>query len=490
MSKRVISFGIVILLIGGLIGAYLGLEARQEREATLAAEEAAREAEENPRFGTTQLIRQSEMSLQRATFEHADGRVFAFESMLDEFDFPFWMYAGDNSVILEQTDVRSMMRDVFAFTVTDRLMEETDRPEDFGIGRVVITGEFDDGTREVIRLGNMTPDHSFFYAMLDGRDELFLVNTTSGRRMSQDFTDLIDRFFPNVEGMQLRYLYINERGRQPMTFDWYGYTDEEMYEMLESFGSTFLVMSYPFPGRELNLTNLEMRALNSFAGFQAYNLIELSPTNLARYGLNDPSLEFILEDVHGGRIHLLLGDMHDDEHFYMMFGDRPHVFLAHRNYVDGLFGLNPFNFIERFVTLVPIVEVDWISIEAPGRGSHHIVVNNFQDEDERDRIRPVIDGQEVQDQAFRQWYQILIAFTYDVEIGLQDEGELGTPIITITYHLLGQNEEPIVVEFFEYDPNFFAVREYPHPVQFVTSRLSVDTMFNVLPRLLAGELDR
>jgi len=490
MSKRIITFGIAILLIGGLVGAYLGLEARQEREAALAAEEAAREAEENPRFGVTQLIRQSEMALQRATFEHEDGRTFAFEYRLNEFDNPIWKYAGDHAVVLEQADVRSMMRDVFAFTVTDRLLEETERPEDFGIGRVVITGEFDDGTTEIIRLGGMTPDHSFFYAMLDGRNELFLVNLASGRRMTQDMTDLVDRFFPNVEGMQLRYLYIHERGRQPMEFDWYGHSEEEMFEMLESFGATFLVMRYPFPGRELNLTNLEMRALNSFAGFSAYDLVELFPTNLARYGLNDPSLEFILEDVHGGRIHLILGDMHDDDHYYMMFGDRQHVFLAHRSYVDDLFGLNPFNFIERFVTLVPIVDVDWISIESPGRGSHRIEINNFQDEDERDRIRPIIDGQAVQDQAFRQWYQILIAFTYDVEIGVQEENTLGTPYMTITYHLLERGEGPIVVDFFEYDPNFFAVRERPHSVQFVTSRLAVDTMFNMLPRLLAGELDR
>jgi hypothetical protein len=204
--------------------------------------------------------------------------------------------------------------------------------------------------------------------------------------------------------------------------------------------------------------------------------------------MDDPLLEFIMEDAEGRGFHLIFGGDHDDEHVYVMYGDRPHVFLAERRHIEGLLGLNPFNFIDRFIALVNIMEVERITLQSRLRGNHELIINNFQDDDERDQIDPIVDGIEVQDRAFRGVYQALIGMFYDQEIELQEEP--GIADLIISYYLLDPLEDPIVVEFFAYDANFYAVRRQPEPVQFVINRRAVEVAYSLIEDLLAGELDR
>ncbi|MCL2421121.1 MAG: DUF4340 domain-containing protein [Defluviitaleaceae bacterium] len=482
MTKKLISLGLAIALIGGLAAVYFGIEARNEREAIAAAEAAA--ADDTPSFHVLRLVEQSEGEMIRATFE-GDGYAFTIEADLDEDNRVTWLYADDHNVLLEQGDTRNMMRDVFVLTAADMLMEAVDNPAEFGIGRVVATGYFRDGSRVVIRVGAMTPDHGQFYAMIDGDPALYLLNALTGNRLSQRLEDLVDNMRPNVDANTLIHLYIRERDNAAMVFGWDG-TDEELAETVAQFGGAWITMEEPFPGRNFNTTIFEMRVLEPFQEFAPGEMVEMFPEDLARFGLDDPLLEFAMLDVMGGGFHLLFGNYHDDEHIYVMYADRPHVWLTESRFISGFLGLNPFSLIDRFVLLQNIIEVDRITIQSAARGSHEIVINNFQDEDERDLIDPVVDGQNVQEAAFRRFYQSLIAIGYEQEI--DEIEEPGSPVITVVYYLL--EAEPVTIEFFSFDSNFYAVRRYPNPVQFVASQLSVDAMFETLELLMAGALDR
>jgi len=481
-TKQLITLGVAVILLGGLVAVYFGLEARQAREAAAAAE--AAETEESP-FQLMRLVDQSEANLERATFT-TDEYSFTIEAVENDGRIT-WVYTGNRDVELEQPDARNMMRDVFLLNATDMVLETVSDPAEYGIGRLVVTGYFRDGSQEVIRVGMMTPDHNRFYAMVDGDPALYLINAVSGNRLTQHVSELVARGIPFIEGVLLTRLYIRERDRNTLEFVWDG-TQEEMENAIQQFGGIWLTMVTPFPGRDLTVSNFERFALEDFEGFRPGRLVDMFPDDLRQYGLDDPILEFIMEDATGAGFHLIFGADHDDQNIYMMHGDRPHVFIVEKRFIRGLLGLNPFNFIERFVALMNIVQVESITIRSEDRGNHEIVINNFQDDNERDQIAPVIDGQEIQDAAFRRFYQTLIGISYDHDIGVQED--LGPPVITVIYYMLDEEEPPVVVEFFAYDPNFYAVRQYPHPPQFVTSRLAVEGLFGSLESLLAGELDR
>jgi hypothetical protein len=146
------------------------------------------------------------------------------------------------------------------------VLEEVDDPEEYGIGRVEITADFRDGSREIIRLGMMTPDHSRFYAMIEGDPALYLINAAMGSRLSQEIYDLVARDIPMIDYMQLTHLYVRERNRPSLEFAWDG-SQEELENAVNQFGALWLTMVTPYPGRDLNFSNFETIALESFHDF-------------------------------------------------------------------------------------------------------------------------------------------------------------------------------------------------------------------------------
>lgn len=472
-SKKMITLGLLVIVLGGLASFYL--MGTQEEEAEPEAPVSATQ--------TVRLTEQSEAELIRAAFV-SDAHSFTIEASEDEDGRITWIYAGSPEVELEQSAMRNMMRDVFLLSAADTVLETADDPAAYGIGRVVVTGYFRDGSQDVIRLGMMTPDRSRFYVMVDGDPALYLINAISGERLSQGISDLVAREIPLINPTQLRHLYVGERGRPSLEFAWDG-TEEELQNYINQFGASWLTMVSPYEGRDLNFTSFETNVLGDFEGFLPGELVELFPASLERFGLDDPVLEFIMEDVGGNRFHLIFGNSHDDEYLYMMHGGRPHVFLAEQRFVERLFGLNPFMFIDRFIALINIVDVDRVTIQSADRGSYEIIINNFEDDNERSQIAPVVNGQEVADDVMRRVYQVMISLFYDQEIDMQTH--IGEPAITLTYHMLDANEPPVILEIFPFDSNFYAIRRYPNPLQFVTSRMSVDNIFSSIEDMLSGE---
>ena len=486
MRKKVISLSLAVLIIGGLLAVYFVLEAMEERAAAIAVEERMAELAVAPTLATTQIQR-SPLELMHAVFTAGDYS-FTLEQGIDANAAMIWRYASHPELQLDNSRIQSILHSALNFITTSVVVEDVDNPQDFGIGSVEVELHFLGDEIEIIRLGNMTPDRSNFYAMIEGDPALYLVTLTTGRNLSLGLSDLVDREVPIINEFLLEYIYLHEREQTAIEFAFAG-TEEELIEMAEEFGVTLLTMVQPFLGQDLNFTNFQNQLLENFRMLEVVgDLVELFPENLAVYGLDEAALEFNMVDVIGNNVHLLFGDEHNEQYRYMMFADRPHVFLVDRWYVDDLFGLSPFNFIERFVALVPVVEVDRIEIISPSRGDFEIVVNNYEDEQERPQVAPLINGQEVQDRAFRQFYQILLTFFYEYYLGEQDENAFTQPDVIVRYHKL--DGDTLEVQFFNYDANFYAVRVYPEPVRFLTSRTSLDSVFSTLPRVLAGELDR
>ena len=474
-KKQIISLAVAVVLLGGLTAMYLSLNAQQERI----------EPTPTPASQIVQLIVRTEAEVERVVFNTPEHSFAVTPEQAADGSIT-WIYANDRAILLNQRDVRDMVRNITNLTASERFLEEVDDPANFGIGNDTWAEVFfSDGTRQVIRAGLFTPARNQAYLMVDGDPALYLVPAIFGERFAWGLDRIIDRSVPIINLQQVDFLYINERDRQPLQFSWQG-TEEDKMRMIQQFGGFLLTMDAPHQGRDMHFSNFERIALEGFDGFQPQSLVELQPRNLAQYGLDNPALTFIMRDLEN-ELHLIFGNSHDNELIYMQFGDRPHVFLAEKHYVNGLFDLNPFQFIDRFVALINIVDVSAITITAPERQNYNMTIEHWTDESDRAQIIPTVNGQEVQDGAFRTFYQRLIAISFEQEIEIYEP--TAPPLITLTYHLT-DGSEPAVIKFFAYDPNFYAVQRDDQPIQFVASHLSVNLMFNAAVDLLDGSLDR
>jgi len=471
-ARQMLTLGVLVLVFGGLTLLFF---MTQEEEYLPDEEDIVATVAAMPR-----LIDRTARELVQATFTKGDRSFTLLELESDDGD-AIWVYEGNEDIILNQNAVRDMVRNVFILISQEQVLDQVTNPAEFGIGQLVATGYFYDGTQAVVRLGNLTPDHRHYYTMVDGDSGLHLLPTINGERMLQGVEDIVDRQLPFLDSQTLVELYIRERGRDALEFEFDGTEEVAM-----QFGGTWLTMMAPFPDRAINSAIFDGSIWQPFQDFMLTEVVELLPTNLARFGLDDPLLEFYVEDFFGDSVHLLFGNMHDDEQIYVKFGDRPHVFLGERRHIEGMLGINHFSLIDRFVALVPIVDTYRVVIESTTRGNHEIFINNYQDEEERDRIAPVIDGREVDDTAFRRLYQSMIGIMLDRAIGIQEVP--ARPDMTITYHMEDRNEPPIVVEFFELDSNFYMVRQQTEELQFVTSRLALESLFESMGNILAVQL--
>lgn len=480
-KKQLISLCVMFSLLAVFGVVYVIGAARQGRlEEREAAEWAAEMEEAMLAFDALQMVARTELGLERVSFT-AEDHAFTIELVRgDEDAAAFLVYAEHPDVELHQHNTRAMLRDVYMLTATEIAADGGINPDDFGIGQVVATAYFEDGSRETVRLGTVTPDHSSFYAMVDGNPALFLLGIPTGLRLMQNVTALVDRSMPIVNIDRLVHVYMSERDRQAVEFEFLG----EDFLIDFHYNSGMMTMTKPFEGRDISFMNFEHFVIDRLAGFAPRGTATLFPDDLSQYGLDDPVLEMIMEDTEGGRFHAKFGNARADGFVYMMYGGQSHVFLAERHFVDALLGINPFFLIDRFVALVNIDRAERVVIESATRGDFDIFVNHYRDDRNIMQMAPTINGQEVDADGFRQLYQSMIGIALDFEA--EWEGEPGEPDIVISYYLLARREdEPhAVVEFFVYDANFYAVRRRGEPLQFVTSRFDVDVVFEGIAGLL------
>ena len=538
-TKQKITLAVVFILIIGLSGVYFAIPSPEE-----AAENHESQERLVGNLVQENLVQENLVKLNFTSNGISSGYSFTIKIEDNEEDQPIWIYPGNRDIKLDQTTIRNILRDIVTLRAAATILEEVENPEDFGIGRLVITAYFCvsnfsvpniESNQElnpiIIRLGSKTPDHSHIYAMVDGDPSLHLVNTQQAEPLFVNISDLLDRDIPFINTMQLYHIYLSQRDRTPIEFIFDG-THQEFIESTEQFGGTWLTMVSPFPGRRLNFANFQILALESFEGFRPGELVKIldideltgkpAPEDLAPFGLDNPLLDFIMTDGEGNSFHLLFGNnlFRDDHHgnvhhenahhgnnhpgnahpennqIYMKHSDQNTVFLTDARFIEGLLNLNPLNFIDRFVTLINIEEVNRITIRSHTRGNFDIEINNSSVADNSAThhathhaahhatavIAPTINGQIIPEQDFRLFYQQLISLSYDQEIALQEDP--GEPVITITYYLLNNPNYPAVtIDIFAYNPHFYGIRPQPGPVQFVTSRLALDVLFDLISQI-------
>jgi hypothetical protein len=102
-------------------------------------------------------------------------------------------------------------------------------------------------------------------------------------------------------------------------------------------------------------------------------------------------------------------------------------------------------------------------------------------------IAPTVNGKTVQDEAFKNFYQLVIGLSYDTALP-EPFSKSGDPEVTVIY-TLNTGAQNIEVNFYTYNKDFYAAELDKGQIQFVVARQYVDNMIASVPDLLAGKLD-
>ena len=480
MKKQLITVIIAIVVLGGLVGAYFLVQHLSDDTVIVV------ERPEN-----IDLINRNKRELVSVTFITEYGEVVLIPE-LDHRDRQQWSILGYEEIDMNSGIMDSMTTPVSFMRPIEQIGYVSDGLAAFGLDNPSATaiGVYEDGTEVVVHLGFLTPDGQYYYMMVEGYDGVYLLLSITGDRFFLTPMDLAPTNVPVIFIDSLVYAYFYQRNRHELEFAFVG-PEDDMQRQLANFGMVLLSMIQPFPGRDLYMTSLSSIVLEYIPSMFFVSIVEIFPENLSIYGLDEPEIEVILIDSDFDVFHLIFGDSHDDTHVYVMVEGRPIVYTIRKTHMAHFRDINVFDMLDRFVALVPLVDVDYITVISHDHGREHTIYINREfvpstraDRDYDEVLNPDIDGIPVEEDSFRRFYQRLVGFMYDVQI--HDFEKEGDPVFTIVFGMV-DGRDNIVTRYFPFNNDFYAVQRDDNPIQFVVNKRSVDIMFDTMDRLLAGE---
>ncbi|MCL2363804.1 MAG: DUF4340 domain-containing protein, partial [Defluviitaleaceae bacterium] len=424
------------------------------------------------------LIARTQAEITHIDIQHDDAS-FTLQRGAAFSDLFFWNLADEPDWQLDMLRVQEIIFAAFHLIAIDQIHADTSSINlaEFGLDppRAVFTAHYESGATASIYLGNETPDQQHFFLMTEGDTAMYLVPHAVGMRMQMGIGDLLSRFIPpmQAEAGVITFFGITQRGREPL-------------EMIAT-GNVFAPLAYTSPvsvaDHEVSAFYLDRFLFDDLnTSLRVGELVALAPDDLTPFGLHDPFIELLYETQHE-HIHLLFGDTFTRQidgvgvpHIYVMFADRPHVFTAETSAVNLITDLNAMQFMTRFIALVPIVDVERVTITHPA-GAFDMEINNAPDTND---ITPTINGVAIPAPAFRVLYRMVIALAADASI--DPRPATGTPEITITYHMLDGSQT--VLDLFPFDANFHTFSLDGEEVWAVTNRRSTEQMLAEAARLI------
>ena len=472
--KRTISLGVVVVLAAALGGLYFW-QSRQEPYVP-----------ELPPVLSSTLIQRAEADVARVTFHHDTGESYAMAPTRNPQGGTLWHWEPAPDYILVPNRARDKVRQAWQLTATETVHTETQGLDLtlFGLNppRLTMAVAYEDGTSKNIYIGSHTIDMRHVFVMVEGDEAMHIAPAVWADRATGSIEDLLDMELHPMT-MHVDYLYINQRDTPPiqvaMSYG-HGILDESMaLSMLAMPEFRMMRMQQPLLGRGIDEGRFELFVIDPLTDFQLQGVVTMSPVSLAPYGLDEPELELIFQDPWGEN-HLLFGNrffIEDVEYIYVKFYDRPHIFKALFEEASVMFNLNIFMFIERFLALVDIRDVDSITIESPDESRNfHLTLNHYDEFG----IAPTVNGMNVPEDAFRVAYRLLVGLSADNDV--EPTTPEGEPAVTITYHRI--THEDTQLRLFPRGGNFYGVSINGSDIWFVTNARDVGIMFDQLDSMI------
>lgn len=313
---------------------------------------------------------------------------------------------------------------------TKRLIDEN--PQDVSIYGLddpyTVTFVSGDGKEESIEIGDITPTQDSYYVRKSGDKAVYTIPSYKGETLRYGKLDLMNRNLhmdDEVTADDLTALAF-ERNGEPV---------------FEAFKDSSGQWNYSKPLKRKVDASQFPKFMNWIAAFKVSEYVEENPSDLAKYGLDNPKYVFRYT-LNGKEYTLKLGSKSNTKYYAQMEGN-PAVFnvsASDLNFVD----LPLIDLVDRFVYIPSIYDVEKLVIEIDNRVDT-LVINANKDDPDKEEF--YINGQKIEDDTteslFRGYYQGAIGITGDkIDLNATPEGKAE---IRLTYTMREANPDKVVV---------------------------------------------
>lgn len=196
-------------------------------------------------------------------------------------------------------------------------------------------------------------------------------------------------------------------------------------------------MSAPYKGVKASSDTVSS-FVSGLTSLTANRIVEDSPSDLAKYGLDNP---YVLEltDVQG-KHKIMLGNSEDDG-VYIMYNSLKTVYLAQCGFYQQVINVNPIDFVDRFIHIYNIADVTGIEI-SDKKDKYLIEISPQKD----DTYVCKIDGKKVDEDKFKKLYQAIIGV---LMADVTDEKGSGEEVYSIKFTFADKTSKTFKYQYFD-----------------------------------------
>ncbi len=382
-------------------------------------------------------------------------------------------------------NIRNVEDIAYSFTGLSAEKMVHENPEDlsvFGLDKPLVeaTAYLSDGREYTVFLGNRTPVGNMFYLMKKDDPRVFTVWGSHGNHFSYTLDDLRDTQLTEINAQEVAYFKLAREGDRTIEIVKTEEADQQQIQL--GFARWHMIQPYnEYASVHYERFNTLLAALPQL---EIAKFIDDSPEDLVQYGLGTPLMELEVRD-NQNTLHLLFGNDLDERYIHFRIAGKNAVYAMEKEALASLKATTPFELIDRFSFIVMIDYVDEIVIETAD-AEHTLTlartVKEAEKQDEEDEVITAyaINGKEVGEQEFKDFYQVLIGLIVEAE---NKELIDKKPYVTTTFSFNKEDMPDVSVAYVPYNDDFFAVLR-GGVAEFLVSRKQVYHMISELQQLI------
>jgi hypothetical protein len=187
---------------------------------------------------------------------------------------------------------------------------------------------------------------------------------------------------------------------------------------------------------------------------------------------------------------LYIGNKDEEGNYYVRLEGSNSVYTLEGERVDKMLNINAFNLLNRYTLLPNIVDVDKIQAIVNGT-TYNMEIKQRTEKDDKGKDTTVstyyFNGKEAEDKAFKtNLYQVMISSQYDAEINEDINLEGVEPVLSMSFHLIGEGEGTVSAKFYPYNDSFSIIQR-PDGLSFFADKRRIDAIVEAITSFTGKE---
>lgn len=366
-----------------------------------------------------------------------------------------WTIKNYESIEFNNNEINNVIGSFAQLTSNEIITENPTNLSQFGLNPPQLTAEIEytDGSRKTLFLGNKTPDNDYYYTMIDGDSNVYIIDSINGERYSYTLNDLISKDIPLLYADKINYINVKQKDKMELEV----YSESEESKESKNYGVQTMKMTKPVQGINVYLSEIQNSLFYNISELSLKKLVDIFPNNLNKYGLDNPYLEITIKDSED-ELKLKIGNDIDSDTAYCMINNRPHVFSIEKNKLNPFINIDILKFIDKSVLNIDRSKLDSVNIRNDDMVYEILFIYKENTEENntsesKNQISAKINGYDINEVDFKNFYDLIAGLAFDNIIeSTKPEGEAE---VSFTFNFKdGTNQ---ILNFYSYNENFYLI---------------------------------